>query len=532
MKKLLIILLCLVLVGCTVAEPQPTAPPSQKPTESTVPTEPVAPPPKDQTVKTDYSQYTPRQTLQPLYLPMETACEDLQPSEDYGAIYPYVGTTLASAYGGSHYVYGIMDEKGQLLTAPVYRNVQRLEYWDDYLGEERVILPFWTLTKTEVLDQGEYPVYHNRQALASLDGSWVTECRYTGISVSDDRILAMEKDWESDSFRFDFYDTEGRLLLTSEELEILSRIPNSISYAGYSDGMIRLDCYNYTKIDGNVWYTTGDGSTWYIDPEGSVLLGPYASGDNFSDGLAMVSDNYDSYYYIDKAGNPQFDRSFSGGESFKNGVALVNTGSRYQVIDTKGKVILDTMGYSSIYRDREYFVVTTDYINTYYDLQGQVVFEDIPFNWSYLGHGLFSDWAEEIIQVETQRRFTVSREPDAYHYAQSLWEQGIEALLVSDYTGSVTKSYLLDENAELIMEFEGGAFVLEDGQRSLLIINDGGSFKIYNGELEYLFSCPREAEPSVVCGDRLICFSEQYSLCYNLEGELIFCYPLPGFGGD
>lgn len=517
MKKLLIILLCLVLVGCTVAEPQP----SQKPTESTAPTEPVAPPPKDQTVKTDYSQYTPKETLQPRYLPMESPCEDLQPSEDYGAIYPYAGTTLHMTYGGSRFAYGIMDEKGQLLTAPVYSNVQRLEYWNYYLGDEWVTLPFWTLSKIETFDDSSgYMNYRTHYALASLDGSWVTECRYTGISVSEDRILAMEWDRESDFFRFDFYDTEGRLLLTSEALEILSRIPEPLSYASYSDGMIRLEHYG------------DDGGTWYTDPEGSTLLGPYAFGDNFTDGLAMVSDDFNNYYYIDKAGNPQFDRSFNGGEPFKNGVAVVNTGSRYQVIDTKGKVILDTMGYSSIYRDREYFVFSTDYVNTYYDLQGQVVYEDIPFNWSYVGHGLFSDWAEEIIHGETQRRFTVSRDPDAYHYAQSLWEQGIEALLVSDYTGSVTKSYLLDENAELIMEFEGGAFVLEDGQRSLLIINDGGSFKIYNGELEYLFSCPREAYPSMVCGDRLICFSEQYSLCYNLEGELIFCYPLPGFGGD
>lgn len=521
MKKLLMILLCLVLVGCSPAEPEPTLPPSQKPTESTVPTEPTAAPPRDQTVKTDYSQYTPKETLQPLYLPMEAPCEDLQPSEDYGAIYPYVGAVMEMTYGGSRYAYGIMDEKGQLLTEPVYSSVERLEHWDYYLGEERTILPLWALSKLEIFDgDSGYPDYRSRYALASLDGSWVTECCYTGISVSGDRILAMEWDGESDSFRFDLYDSRGRLLLTSEELEILSRIPNSISYASYSDGMIRLEHYG------------DDGSTWYTDPEGSTLLGPYAFGENFTDGLAMVSDDYDSYYYIDKTGNPQFDRSFNGGESFKNGVALVNTGSRYQVIDTKGRVILDTMGYSSIYRDREYFVFSTDSINTYYDLQGQVVFDDIPFNWSYVGHGLFSDWAEEIIHGETQRRFTVSRDPDAYHYAQSLWEQGIEALLVSDYTTGTTKSYLLDETAQLLLEFEGGAFVLEDGERSLLAVYNGGGYGLYNEKLEYLFSCPRDADPSMLCGDRLLCFSEQYSLCYSLEGELLFCYPLPGFGAD
>ncbi len=516
MKKLLILLLCLLLVGCTLAEPvqKPTEPP---PTEST---EPTAPPPKDQTVKTDYSNYAPKDTLQPLYLPLEGPCTDLQPSEDYGAIYPYAGAMLRAEYGGSRYSYGLMDEDGRLLTEPVYSSVYLLETWDYYLGYARTVLPFWVLEKTEVTDNGDYLDYRQRIALASLDGSWVTECCYTGISVSDDRILAMEWDGESDSFRFDIFDMTGKLVLTSESLEILSRLPKAPNYANYSDGMLRLECY------GN------DGSIWYTDLEGSILLGPYCFGDRFTNGLASVSDDYDTHYYIDKTGEPQFGRKFGAAEPFQDGVAIVSNGSRYQLIDTRGNVILDTMGYSSIYRDREYFVVSTDYVNTYYDRNGQPVYEDIPFNWSYLGHDLFSDWAEEIIHGETQRRFTVSRDPNAYHYAQSLWEQGIEALLVSDYTGSVTKSYLLDENAELIMEFERGAFVLEDGQRSLLIINGGGSSKIYNAELEYLFSCPREAEPSMVCGDRLICFSEQYSLCYNLEGELIFCYPLPGFGGD
>lgn len=518
MKKLLMILLCLVLVGCTVAEPEPTLPP---PTEPTVPTEPTAAPPRDQTVKTDYSQYTPKERLQPLYLPMEAPCEDLQPSEDYGAIYPYVGAVMEMTYGGSRYAYGIMDEKGQLLTEPVYSSVERLEHWDYYLGEERTILPLWALGKIEIFDgDSGYPDYRSRYALASLDGSWVTECRYTGISVSDEGIFAMEWDGESDSFLFDLYDTEGRLLLTSEELEILSPIPEPLSHADYSDGMIRLEHYG------------DDGGTWYTDPEGSVLLGPYAFGESFTDGLAMVSDDFMNYYYIDKAGNKPFDRSYAAAEPFQNGVAVVNTGSSYQVIDTKGNVILDTMGESSIYREREYFVFSTDSVNTYYDLQGQVVFDDIPFNWSYMGHGLFSDWAQEIIHGETQRRFTVSRDPDAYHYAQSLWEQGIEALLVSDYSTGTTKSYLLDENAELLLEVEGGVFVLEDGERSLLAVYNSGGYALYNEKLEYRFSCPRGAHPSLLCGDRLLCFSERYSLCYSLEGELLFCYPLPGFGAD
>ena len=235
---------------------------------------------------------------------------------------------------------------------------------------------------------------------------------------------------------------------------------------------------------------------------------------------------------IDKAGNKPFDRSYTAAEPFQNGVAVVNTGSRYQVIDTKGRVILDTMGYSSIYRDREYFVVSTDYVNTYYDLQGQVVFDDIPFNWSYVGHGLFSDWAEEIIHGETQRRFTVSRGEDAYHYANPLWDQGIDALAVHDYSGPQMKSYLLDENLELLMEFDGELYILQSVDQTLLAITKGGQWQIYGSDLQYRFSCPRDAQPQILCNDRLLLFSEQYSLCYNLEGELIFCYPLPGFGGD
>lgn len=519
MRRIIALLLCLCLLlgGCAVTEPSPSTAAPTEPPKPTEPTE-LSSPPADVRVKTDYSQYAPRETLQPLYIPAESSCDHLQPSDDYGTIYPYVGGTAETQYGSSRYVYGIMDEKGQLLTDPVYSSVTLLQRWDDYWGTSEAVLPLWELEKIEVDADGGYS---QRSAIAALNGSWVTDCCYTQVAVRDDYVLAVEQDWEAETFRFDLYSSTGELLLRSESLEILGQIPDPINYASYADGMFRLECYGDT-----------DSSTWYTNPQGSLLLGPYGYGNDFSEGLAAVTEDYTNYYYIDKQGSTRFQRSFTSTEAFVDGVAVVSVDLQSQLIDRNGNILLQTRDDQYIYRERELYILVDDGVANYYNARGELIYADIPQGWSYLGHGLFSDWAEEIIHGETQRRFTVTRAEGAYHYAVPLWDEGIEVLAVYDYTDGLVKSYLLDKGAKLLMEGEGDFYAMQDTERSLLVESFGSGYRIYDEDLQYLFTCPRDAFPSVLLGDRVLCFSEQYSLCYSLEGELLFCYPLPGFGGD
>lgn len=63
------------------------------------------------------------------------------------------------------------------------------------------------------------------------------------------------------------------------------------------------------------WDEVGAGKTppmYYMDRTGKKILGPYEHAFEFSEGLAVVSDqDGDGYYYIDATGTPQFGITFS-----------------------------------------------------------------------------------------------------------------------------------------------------------------------------------------------------------------------------
>ena len=96
----------------------------------------------------DFSYYTKREASPALYTRASSeALGELMPSEDYGAIYPFVGgqrTYLYSDYGTAgvqQKLYGFVDATGQILVDPVYTMAQLLE------SEDGTALPYWHIGK-------------------------------------------------------------------------------------------------------------------------------------------------------------------------------------------------------------------------------------------------------------------------------------------------------------------------------------------------------------------------------------------------
>ena len=511
----LLLCLCLLLGGCgseglTLSSTDP---------ESTLPSEEETIP-ADVSVQTDYSQYAPRVTLAPLYTPAEEPCYDLVASENYGGIYPYVGASVSTQFSGKRYYYGLTDARGRILTEPVYHSVELLQDWDSYEYTGRS-LPFWVLQKQDVTEDF---AYSTRYALATLDGSMVTECVYSSISWGDGYVVAIDKRGQHP--RFDLFDTEGQLYLRSEDLPILAQLPENYFdyfYADLSDGMLRLQC---GAENGQTLY-------YYTDLQGSLLLGPYEYAEPFFDGIAAVQDSYDTYCYIDRTGNTCFPLSFTYSDGFHEGVTIVaDRDGRRSLVDQQGNVLLSETTWQTLYRERDIYGLEENSVVDFYNSRGELLYEDIPYHWSYLGRGIFSDWERELIEGDTQRRLTIS---DSYHYPEPLWDYGFDGIIVSDYSGEETVSYLVSEELELLERIRGTITVLPGIDASLLLLHEGQHLRFCDAELKPLFSCtlPSDGYLSVsLCNDRILIYCERYCLQYSLSGELLFCYLLPGFGGD
>lgn len=502
----LLLCLCLLLGGCvTTAEP----------TE-------MQKPPADVSVQTNYSQYAPREALLPKYIPAAEPCYDLVASDSYGAIYPYAGLSTSTEFSGSRFQYGMVDARGQILTEPVYSQVELLWHWDDYTGFSQSH-PYWILEKQIVDEDYNYTFLY---AVANQDGSVVTECSYSAISWGDGYILAVDTAGEQP--RFDIFDSEMQLYLRSEDIPALEQIPkNYLNYfsAELSDGMFLFYC---TDESGQSLY-------YFTDLQGETLLGPYSYAEQFIDGIALVQDSYDTYGYINKSGEPCFPYSFTYCSGFREGVAVVGdvNGTR-SLVDREGNVILREGEWQTLYRTQDIYGLQEEGIVNYYNARGELIYEDIPYNWDYLGHGIFSDWENELIVGATQKRFTVSREEDSYHYPNPLWDYGFDYITVEDFTDQ-TVTYLLNEELELLEKVEGTMNLLTSSEKAILYAQEGQSMRFYDRELQPLFSCTLPFDGylrTCLYEDRVMIFCERYCLHYSLSGELLFCYLLPGYGGD
>lgn len=86
----------------------------------------------------------------------------------------------------------------------------------------------------------------------------------------------------------------------------------------------------------------GDPKWGFCDKKGKTAVFPtYKSVENFSEGLALVSDTNDKFGYIDIKGNMVIPYQFDIATNFQKGMATICLGDKWGIIDKKGKIILN-----------------------------------------------------------------------------------------------------------------------------------------------------------------------------------------------
>ena len=188
MKKSLALALALILLsGCNSQPIQPDP--------STAP-EPVPADPPSVQVQVDWSklEQSKGDAAHPDYDAgrwYDATVTNLIPCEDYGPLYPYVGSLAQNMVpwmegGYPSPVYGLMTREGKVVTDPVYQGVNQPTYRH---GDQIKAHPVLVLSKAD--ENWNTPEITNgqRYAVAALDGSWCTEFEFWSYAINDESLF-------------------------------------------------------------------------------------------------------------------------------------------------------------------------------------------------------------------------------------------------------------------------------------------------------------------------------------------------------
>ncbi|MBR6825384.1 MAG: hypothetical protein IKM59_02440, partial [Oscillospiraceae bacterium] len=231
---------------------------------------------------------------------------------------------------------------GCILADPVYVSIYPL-IDNSIENSTGVVFPFWILFKAEnhIFEDespfSSYSTYHC--ALASMDGTMVTECIYDTISVCEDRIIAVGYTEEGGSVFFDVFDPEGNMLLSSSELSFADRLTGDAWDYMYAEGFYTVCFDNHTLVDPDpdLYRPDEDWATYYMNEAGELAFGPFYDAGLFSDGFARVNTDSDDWYFINQEG-VTVSPVYPWCASFRNGTVAVeiydeNENVIYQILN-------------------------------------------------------------------------------------------------------------------------------------------------------------------------------------------------------
>lgn len=156
-----VLALALLLSACGGPEPQQTPEPTPPPSGVAVHWDVLTPRPEN-LAERRYEGYT----------------DHLIPADDYGDLMPYIGGEAATDWERSWF-YGLATHDGEIVTDPVYTEVNALGWFDYRKGKTRhedvLILRSAVPTDEASYPQDEWtPKFEDRYGLAAIDGSWYT----------------------------------------------------------------------------------------------------------------------------------------------------------------------------------------------------------------------------------------------------------------------------------------------------------------------------------------------------------------------
>lgn len=548
-KRLFCLLLALTLLsGCAQADiglPEQTTEPTA---QETAPTEPVGYQTLSSgvTVRADYSNYRPVGTLSAQFTRISDKwIDDLQAVSDCETIYPFAGTAVYAGWQQSEtfsgFTYGIADDKGRILADPVYESVYPL--YDsagsyDGLG---TALPAWVLQKRNEVEQIEYEVddqtYYYAQAsyrlaVAALDGSFVTPCKYTNVCGFPDAFLGLTE--EDGAVSFELMDFQGNLLLSSKDIEPEGELSGESYYYSYADGLLTVPIV--AGREPSKWSEFGDDyeeycDVYYVDLNGKAVLGPYDAACSFSEGLAFVRKD-DVGFFIDRDGNNAFGTTYSGyiwEASFLNDTAIVSTGDgRDRLLDRDGRVLLEG---ESLWRYGSDRVIRNEDGSQLCDLKGNVLCT-LDDDWWPLGSK-----PEMLVRQSTPcavKTFDGSVEysvPNSFYIFSGnglTLADGREVAFLAycnndDPDASFDHAVAYDAECNELFRVDMSAAIYTDSftGQAHLVGQPGASFFPLDNEQKPIV---RATEVNYYNG-LLVASSELGCSVYDASGKLIFCYP-------
>ena len=547
----LFLILCLLLCSCKGQElpaTESTADTSAATTESTVaPTDAREP---SSSVKVDFSAYTPAEGITPLYSRLHPEpIAELESSDSYGSIYPFIGSILYSAsdigYGyEAGMLYGFADARGRIIADPVYTYASLLT--DSISGK---FSSLWCFEKNHLIkssDGESYPEYERRTGFATADGSFVSPCIYEALLLSGDRLLAFYPATSEGETKFDIYTSEGKFLKNSDGFSLPDSEANFYADYAYGDGLyvipsVEIHPEGYTDI-----------KYYYANEEGQTLLGPYAYARPFYNGKAMVFHGSD-YYFIDRSGN-QVSPSYSfcsdydlKGNGYSASVDHADGTSTYYILSRDGSVLIESDQYI-ISMEQEIFTYTSsegqavedrnylaDTVPTtyYYDSQGKLILEHPEC--SLLSKDLiyYDSAYYKYLCVENLRTGARLELNTKDGYFSKLGNHEDPFVLYTLWTGSDLTHRLFDSQLQEI-PIDGdplkGLYLNTPGSTSIqaVVLEEDASMHVYTGSNTCFGTYPlQKIHFGNLYEDGTAVLTDQAcTRIYSEDGELIFRYPL------
>lgn len=449
---------------------------------------------------------------------------ELVASEDYGCILPFCGTAPDFDSRDLLYAdYGFMDASGRIVVDPVYQYVSPLEVGDGYASAPCV----WKLTQGEVKQApqmvGYYYIENERCGMATGDGSVVIDLIYDVIFAQGNHIFAityldeMRSECDLDIYNF-----------SCEKVGSLSHL--QYHPMGFSEGILRV-CTNWQE-----WY--------YMDLTGCVLAGPFLSAEDFSCGYGLVEieRTYGSLYtYVDKEGNllsedgwvfrpeegePFRIFGFENAEPFVNGVACVQVNhnwEQYNILTPENEFLFDFELLSPYMCTEEYILNMARGDTEVYSHEGELLWycekelqalnsTGAPLLYDAEENKIYNWQTGEVYDGIPETTPVRSEYGDFPYYIFSVTKTG--------------KQIYTDENLNVLWEMDGGFITLRDavtGNCAFVQYEENGQ-RITSLHLGTVAEGIK-GEEVFVYNDMILAMDSDSCNYYNMDGELVFCYP-------
>ncbi|MBP3413515.1 MAG: WG repeat-containing protein [Oscillospiraceae bacterium] len=546
MKRLfLLFLLLALLTACKAPAPaETTAPTDSSTTEST--TEPTTEPTTETTtaptetqavhfeVNADFSQYTEQAPVQAKYTRLtDDPLEDLQPLDTPTRIYPFPGKHLVHPGGGRYYAedqfrYGIVDETGCILADPVYSSVSLL--MDQVSGKR---LPYWLLNKgfPSTEDREAYDCY----ALASTDGTFVSDCIYSNITAYEGRIFAFYHNESEDRLSFDVYNTDLKLLLSSRNLPFADRLGGYSYDYTYAEGLYTIVFEE--RIYAPEGYYTREFSYYFMDDFGNLVLGPYEQAHMFCDGKAAVKLE-DGYVFVDQNGSvitPKYEST----HRLSTGNIIVcretETDYIYELLSSDLELLTTLPGYSIEQGDGSILIFEDGDVCSCYSSDGKELWR--RSGWNYLSAEIVYNRSSEPPVVENIPTGKTVSLPEDSHCAL-LGDPEDPIICISDYIYDC--NYPVDYGSKYL-DKELNRLPLSESlylrvsycevglpYRSAIAILDTDKVTVYTDAHTAVGSYGvRDCHMADILPDQVVSLTTaEYTYLYHPNGELILAYPI------